>query len=282
MEYDYAVSSGVPVLGFVHADPSEIPVGASELDPATRTKLDAFRAKVMSRMVKTYRTPDELASVVSRGLIRAIKQNPRPGWVRGDQALTDAVRAEIAELRAALAEAERRTSVAQGSAGYGIDTSFEHGDDAVELVFTVEHGRGYPYTQQEVEMEYTWDEIVELIGPSMLDEASESKMRKVVADSVRRKLLAASDLGWDKTTIRSAVIDDESWGHVLVQLRALGVIVAGQKKRTVSDKAVYWTLTPAGDNYLVRLKATKRSPSTSVETLAGSSAAAAEPPAPIG
>jgi len=53
---------------------------------------------------------------------------------------------------------------------------------------------------------------------------------------------------------------DDSWGHVLVQLRALGIITTGQKKRTVSDTAVYWKLTPAGDEYLVRLKATRRDP----------------------
>ncbi len=55
------------------------------------------------------------------------------------------------------------------------------------------------------------------------------------------------------------MISDDSWGKVLVQLRALGIIRTGVKKRTVSDKAVYWTLTPAGDAYLVRLKASKRS-----------------------
>ena len=57
----------------------------------------------------------------------------------------------------------------------------------------------------------------------------------------------------------SASIATESWGRVLVQLRALGMIKNGVKKRTVSDKAVYWTLTKAGDELpFVRLTATKR------------------------
>ena len=106
-EYDYAIASGIPVLGFVHASPTDIPIGKSDIEPPVREKLDAFRAKVMSRMVKQYSSPDELASVVTRGLVRAMRQYPRPGWVRGDQAMSDDVRVEIAELRAALAEAER-------------------------------------------------------------------------------------------------------------------------------------------------------------------------------
>ncbi|MDP9906071.1 DUF4062 domain-containing protein [Arthrobacter bambusae] len=53
-EYDYAVDIGKPVLGFVHAKPDEIALGKSQ--PEMKAQLDAFRAKVMSRLVKTYTT----------------------------------------------------------------------------------------------------------------------------------------------------------------------------------------------------------------------------------
>ncbi|MGV8880512.1 MAG: DUF4062 domain-containing protein, partial [Rhodoglobus sp.] len=52
MEYDYAVPSDIPVLGFVHGSPDDIPAGESELGKEAREKLDAFRAKVITRMVK--------------------------------------------------------------------------------------------------------------------------------------------------------------------------------------------------------------------------------------
>lgn len=260
MEYDYAISRDIPVLGFVHADPGSIPASMTELDPDAREKLDAFRAKVMTRMVKQFRTPDDLASVVSRGLIRAIKKQPRPGWVRGDQAMTDAVRTEIAELRAALAEAERRNVEAAQPTATQIDASFEHGEDEVELSFHVEEG-GWAPNSTTVPLEYTWDDLVDLLGPSMLDEASEPVLRRVLADHAWRGLLEVDGGGWSKTFPNPKVtILDDSWGRVLVQLRALNIITTGQKKRTVSDKAVYWKLTPAGDEYLVRLKATRRDP----------------------
>jgi hypothetical protein len=62
--------------------------------------------------------------------------------------------------------------------------------------------------------------------------------------------------GWTtRWTSESAAISDRSWGAIIVQLRALRLITTGTKKRTVSDKAVYWKLTQAGDEYLVSLRA---------------------------
>lgn len=260
MEYDYAIESGIPVLGFVHADPGSIPADMSELDQPARDKLEAFREKVMSRMVKEYHTPDELASVVSRALIRAIKHTPRPGWVRGDHALTDATRAEIAELRAALADSELLRSEAARAEAQGIDTSFAHGTDKVALTFDVTFfvEGAWDGRLQTVEIDFTWDDIVNTVGPVILDEASEEQMQGALEEACRRHLVDMPDSKWDTVRITRVAIARDSWGHVLVQLRALGLIHAGQKKRTIRDTAVYWALTRAGDDYLVRLKATPR------------------------
>lgn len=259
-EYDFAVECGIPVLGFVHAEPATIPVGRSEIDPEARERLEAFRAKVMSRMVKEYRTPDELASVVSRGLIRAMKHSDRPGWVRGDQALTEVTRVQIAELRAALAEAEKdRLQVQATGAADEIDSQFEHGHDQISLNFTVQHGYD---NSQNVALKFTWDEIVSALGPAMLDEASETELRKRFCDLCWRELLAVPDGGWESVANPRVSIANDSWGVVVVQLRALRVIANGTKRRTVSDRAVYWKLTSAGDAYLVRLTAIRKGDSS--------------------
>ncbi|BBH16369.1 hypothetical protein Back2_06560 [Nocardioides baekrokdamisoli] len=258
-EYDYAVEIGLPVLGFVHGDPGEIPANRTELDPEAREKLDAFRSKVMKRMVKDYRSADELASVVSRGLVRAIKQYDRPGWVRGDHAMTDAVRAEIAELRAALAVAEKEQTEAATKRGRTeLDTSFAHGPDNVTLAFEAKFHEYYEYKTERVELTFTWDEILNLLGPHMLDEASEPTLQALLGREAKQVLLDRPEGDWNDVSGLSVDPTGDAWGHVLVQLRALGILQAGQKKRTVSDRAVYWALTPAGDDYLVRLKATKR------------------------
>jgi len=256
MEYDYAVANGIPVLGFVHGDPASIPAGRSELDAEARDRLEAFRSKVMQRMVKQFKSPDELASVVSRGLVRAIRTQQRPGWVRGDQAMTDTVRAEIAELRAALAERERAELVHR-AAGSEIDDSFEHGDDRIALTFVVSQA-AYGLAPVPLELEYSWDDLVAQLGPFMIDEASEPTLRGVLCQHAGSRFDIGSPESWRRLISPSVTIDDASWGTVVVQLRALSIIETGTKRRAVSDQAVYWKLTPAGDNYLVRLKARKR------------------------
>ena len=104
-------------------------------------------------------------------------------------------------------------------------------------------------------MMFTWDGLIDVLGPMMLDEANEPSLRKALSDSAWRQLLDVPDGGWNQLSKPDVRISQDSWGRVLVQLRALGVIETGTKKRTVSDKAVYWRLTPTGDQYLVRLKA---------------------------
>jgi hypothetical protein len=173
--------------------------------------------------------------------------------------MTDAVRAEIAELRAALAEAERKQSEAVHSLeATVIDESFEHGEDKIDLSFWIDSA-SYDVTRHSVELTFTWDEIVEILGPYMMDESSERQLRGIIGSTAMQVLMDdPEDEQYRRMYHPTAEIAADSWGDVLVQLRALGIMRPGVKKRTVSDKEVYWTLTPAGDAYVVRLKARKR------------------------
>ena len=250
------------MLGFVHGNPDDIPAGKSELDKDARERLEAFRTKVMSRMVKKYNSPAELGSVVSRGLNRAIKRNPQPGWVRGDQAMTPEVRTQIAELKAALADAKREKAEDEAAARakpLELNLEYAHGDDQVNFEF---HLDGWDSTRgrsvdMSAELTYEWDEVIEVLGPFMIEEAPEPSLRErwdshMFNDTQRLD-------GWPQLrSTDSATITDSSWGAIIVQLRALGVIAVGDKKRTPSDKSIYWKLTPAGDDYVVKLRATRR------------------------
>jgi len=81
-EYDHAVSRGIPVLAFLHGTPDAIPAGKTELEPAARDRLDAFRTKTEERACRYWSTPEELGGVVSRSLIQTMKTKPGEGWVR--------------------------------------------------------------------------------------------------------------------------------------------------------------------------------------------------------
>lgn len=254
-EYDYAVELGIPVMGFVPAEPDAIAVGKTDKDDKAAARLAEFRTKVQKRMTKDWKNAEDLGSKVTRGLINLIKTDPRPGWVRGDHAMTAETRAEIAELNAKIARFEKEELEGSVTASAQIDASFAHGQETVEL--SLKH-KGFSFMQWEEEdgdLTYTWDEIIEVLGPFMIDEAPEPTLRATINNHMLSEIQSDPQswtTGWSR---ESAEVSDRSWGAIIVQLRALRLITTGTKKRTVSDKSVYWKLTQAGDDYLVALRA---------------------------
>jgi hypothetical protein len=99
MEYEYAVEVQKPLLGFIHQAPSEIAAAKTESTEAGRTLLDTFRSLVKQRPVKTFRTPSELGSVVSRSIVKLMNSHPASGWIRADEAVSELSASEILKLR---------------------------------------------------------------------------------------------------------------------------------------------------------------------------------------
>ena len=66
---------------------------------------------MQQKTVKYWESAQELGSVVSRSLIRLIRDNPSIGWVRGDAIASDAAQTEILSLRAQLAEMKSQLEI---------------------------------------------------------------------------------------------------------------------------------------------------------------------------
>ncbi|MDR1152077.1 MAG: DUF4062 domain-containing protein [Bifidobacteriaceae bacterium] len=254
-EYDYAVEKGLPVLGFVHAEPDTIPLGKSEKEPEAVAKLREFRAKVMTRMVKQYDSAAHLGAVVSRGLFNLIKDSPRPGWVPGDQAVSPETRAEVAEMRAKVADIEKELAQASKKAdGERINEDFAHGQDEVEL--PVERSDEDTLAEgafvSSARLKAAWDDIIVTVGCALLGMGFVPEMRLAVA-------LDGAVSKWASERWRWSGANLESHGFVIVrtQLRALGIIEMDveQGERTGTR---FWRLTSAGDRYLQGALAIRR------------------------
>lgn len=255
-EYDFAIEQGIPVAGFVHGSPDELPRGKSDTDPELWARLLKFREKVQSRMVKFYSDPLSLGGVVSRSMVAQMKRHPRPGWVRGEFAMTPEVREELAELRARLAERERDEAVASSGGFSEPDDALQQGTDLVSLTYRYFSQSMNEPRKFEGTTELELDEILKVVGPLMLDEAAEPEIRSALSQYVLSVILDDDEI---PRLIRPRVsVDDPSWARVIVQLRALGFVELGSRKRTVSDRAVYWKLTKSGDAHLVKLLAASR------------------------
>lgn len=99
-EYEYALERGIKVIALVHEDPTLIPAGKTDVEAKLRKRLEKFRDKVKTgRLVKFWRSPDELPALVSLSLSKTIKTYPARGWIRAGETSQEDLLNEINELR---------------------------------------------------------------------------------------------------------------------------------------------------------------------------------------
>jgi hypothetical protein len=82
MEYRYALENGKPVLAFLIEDPDKLLPTRREEGVEGRVRLEDFRGLLRQKVCKFWDSPADLASQVSRSLIRLIRDHPALGWVR--------------------------------------------------------------------------------------------------------------------------------------------------------------------------------------------------------
>nr|VFK61071.1 MAG: protein of unknown function (DUF4062) [Candidatus Kentron sp. TUN] len=81
-EYDYALSRGLPALGFILDESAEWPEKWKENNNDIRKRLDAFRSKVSNKMVSFWKNADDIYGKCGIALMKAFSSHPREGWVR--------------------------------------------------------------------------------------------------------------------------------------------------------------------------------------------------------
>lgn len=255
-EYDYAVEIGVPILGFVHGEPDKIEAGKSEPTEKARKKLAAFREKVMSRVVKQFTSPAELGGHVTISLIRAIKDNPRTGWVRGDKAMSEETEREILRLRAELAEAREKSQSLIRESAQAIDRSkLSQGNDQLSVPLQVWSKDYYSDARVWVNCRVSWNQILTAIGPAMIDEATEAEVEEKLELCLYFGEMADEDRAVVEKIGNPALgVAGEDFETIVVHFRSLGIVESGTKKRVASDSNRYLRLTPFGVDKLAALK----------------------------
>ena len=97
----------------------------------------------------------------------------------------------------------------------------------------------------------SWNDIFARIAPLMIDEAAEENLKRAIGNEIRRLVSVGSSFTF--------LPIQQSFGPIIVQFRALGLIMKSEKKRSLKDRYTYWTLTPYGDSVMTRLLAIRRS-----------------------
>lgn len=245
MEYRYAVKSDKPCLAFIHADPGAILAKNTEKTEPGKQKLSDFRDLVKQRMCKTWKTSADLGSVVSRSLIRIMKDTPAIGWVRGDAVPDERAMDEIIRLRHRVEELETEIEETASRAPEGSDELAQGSD-----LFGVAYGERFGLSRGvEGVVQISWDDLFARVAPLMIDEASDQRLDNAIAQMIDEAIAdSPKRLG----------LMPKSFGEIIVQFRALGLIVKSEKKRSLKDTRTYWKLTSYGDAVMTRLLAIRK------------------------
>lgn len=86
-EFNYARSKQIPVIAFMIKDIDALLGAKIEKDPVRIEKLNSFRNRLLYKegiLIKFFSDVQNLKYEVIQSIHQIIKDNPRPGWVRGE------------------------------------------------------------------------------------------------------------------------------------------------------------------------------------------------------
>ncbi|MGZ8946472.1 MAG: DUF4062 domain-containing protein [Methylococcaceae bacterium] len=242
-EFDYAVKKGLKVIGLIHGEPNNIPFGKSESNPELRDKLLQFRGKVMTgRLIKFWKTAEDLPGLVSLNLTKTIKMYPAIGWVRGNQITNEELLIELNQLR------KENQKLLQENPQFSTQqiANIEEIAD-INSMFTV-HGIYYGTHSMKYSWvsEISWNEIFSLISPYLATEP---------LDVIVKQTFARSLMNLEKLEGRSEEINDQDFKTITIQLKAYGLINTNLNN---IDKKLRWCITNKGEQLMFKNRIVKK------------------------
>lgn len=251
-EFDYAVKSGLKVVALIHSDIDKIPLGKSEKDPELRVKLSSFRDKVKTgRLVKSWKSTEELPGLVALSLTKTIKMYPAIGWVRSSHVANEDILVELNELRKQNAELQK--SVYQMSKQQrpaiddiaDIDSTFTiHGTDKYS------YGPGYSTQTRKFKDSISWRELFSRISPYLAEHPNDNLVSQKIASAVYDK---GNRSGY------SPSIDDQDFKTITIQLKAYGLVTTEYLKTVSGSMALFWSLTDKGEQLMIESRVIRKS-----------------------
>lgn len=243
LEFEYAISRGIPVASFYHAEPSKLPAERVESTEVGKQKLGEFKKNVQEKLCDSWKEPYELAFKVSRSLDYLFENSPRVGWVKADAISSAEANKELLQLKKEKDYLLSRIKEIDASAPVDIE-DLEHGEDKFDITYF--HNED-PFDCRCLDVGYhtieeTWNKLFLYLSDSLLTPKSKEQIMEILHSKLNLD-------GFD-------TIDDECFQTILIQLMSLGLIETDLLK--TDGLYSYWILTPYGRKEMVRLRVRRR------------------------
>lgn len=261
MEYRYAVEMEKPIIAFLHKKPEDIKSKYTEQSPDGRGKLELFRTLAQKKMVKYWSSSSELGSVVSRSMVKLMKQFPATGWVRADNISDEISMREIFKLKQENEELKNQLHLSKITAPIGSE-KLAQGEDSIAISLNfIGITRNYAKYELAASIITTWNDLFSIISPYMVIECKEKQMKLAITAYLKKIFEKEPKYQiTDKkySSFSEFEISNEEFQNIKIQFKALGLIAKSTKNRSVKDTASYWTLTDYGDYIMTQLIAVKK------------------------
>jgi len=249
-EFDYAVERGLKVVALIHGAPDDIPFGKSEQNPALREKLLRFKDNVMDgRLVKFWKSAEELPGLVALSLTKTIKTHPAVGWVRASNVASENILSEINELRKLNSEQQKAIIELEKKAN---NKPLIDGIADIESNLTV-HGEwkiyrtGYTTQVRVFECTISWRKMFALISPYLVEHPNDTSVRLKLAALLKEQATGSDDGS-------SIDINDQEFKTITIQFRAYGLVNTNYLQTTKGGMALFWSLTPKGEQLMIETR----------------------------
>lgn len=240
-EFDYAVSKGVPIYGFVVDDEIQPLAKHVDTEPKKKVGLAKFKNKVKLRPVGFWRSADDLHGKVSIALMKAFNTNPRTGWTRGAAVAGPEVSQELSRLSKENSELRAQLETALNQVESDVEAARL---SVIETLKAIPKKLGIREKGKS-----TWDHIVDsnlylvftTLAPEMLVEKSlEDAATYLAYMNKPSEIQLSANFPFASNHMKSLFAD----------LHSMGLVEPSKKKHPVSDKAEYWSLTVEGAEVL--------------------------------
>jgi len=247
-EFEYAMSKGIRVLAFIHADPDAIQVGKTDKNPELAAQLAAFveRAKT-ARLVKFWSSDAELPGLVALSLTKTIKSYPAVGWVRATGTSSTELLEELNTLRKNNAELVTKLNTLTQEIGVPLDDLADL-DENFTVRFSYRLTGGIQTFQENIPI--SWRDLFATISPYLVDAYSEVSVENRLAGFISSK---------KGKHVATSTIEDQDFQTIKIQLQAYGLIKTKKLETTDGTLANFWWLTPFGNTEMIRLRAIRKS-----------------------
>jgi hypothetical protein len=239
MEYDYAKEKRLPVLGFLHKNPENLP--NKHVEKSNPGKLEEFRKKIETlHNRRTWSTKHDLATEVLASISQAVNLRPRVGWVRGEIADHHAALAKKLEDLRVEYEAIRaeRDSLAKRIGELEVDNRkrlIAWGDDEVEIAIQVKK-KGSKEKPESVAFTTNWNRIFDLLAPKLIGWCSVNNATRDIASMLEHEVYRQVST---TTQRESHGLTEDSLDTIRKQLLARELILV-EKERAKDEIGGHW------------------------------------------